>query len=306
MRGAETEYRSTAVSDDRVPVSVVVCARNRAAVIGRCLDSVIAARAAEVIVVDGMSSDRTVEIAAARGARAVSDGGAGLGAARQLGARLARFEQVVFVDTDAAVAADTLEALLEEAQANGYDAIQARLLPLAARPSYWQRGESWRRQLQERPGPASALGCQATLVRRRLVVDVGFDRLFEGAAEDGDFFFRSRAAGAKIAHSATAVAYHEDRRGLAAFVGQRIWHGRGLARMLVRHRGGYTSGAAEQASTVRVGARLNLRYAPFMLVSVAGLSIGMMLEALTIALRPALRMALAQPPEGRGGASAMR
>src|SRR5262249_54089494 len=149
--------------------------RNREGVIARCLESVVAANPAEVIVVDGNSTDRTAEIARAAKVMVVSDQGAGLGAARQLGAQLAANEYVAFVDTDVVICPDTLRALVEEAREHGYDAVQAELRTLSGSPSYWQAAEAWRRKDRQRKGLASVLGCQTTLVRKELLMKVGFD-----------------------------------------------------------------------------------------------------------------------------------
>ena len=150
----------------RVPVTVVICSRNRGSVIGRCLDSVIRANPAEILVVDGNSTDGTVAVAHAKGVRVISDNGAGLGAARQLGAFIARNEYVIFVDTDVVVEPETLQQLYDEACEEGYDALEAELHTLSDHPTYWQEAERWRREVQMRKGIAAVLGCQITLVRR--------------------------------------------------------------------------------------------------------------------------------------------
>jgi glycosyltransferase involved in cell wall biosynthesis len=276
-----------------VPVTVVVCSRNRESVIGRCLDSVLLARPAEIIVVDGNSSDDTVSIARAKGVRVVSDNGMGLGAARQLGAQLARTNYVVFVDTDVVIEPDTLRLLYAEAVAQGYDALQAELRTWSTRPSYWQGAERWRRQVQMRKGIAAVLGCQVTLMRRDLLMAVGFDRAFQGAAEDADFCFRARSAGAVIAHSERAVAFHEDRFTLPQFIGQKIWHGRGLARMLTRYGRDYFNHAAKQVDTSLGATKLNARYVPYVVVSWSCTALGVALESIRIACNPDLRHELA-------------
>ena len=70
-------------------VSVVVPARNAAAWLGECLESIRSQHPYEMIVVDGCSTDDTVEIARDCGATVISDEGRGLPAARMLGARSA-------------------------------------------------------------------------------------------------------------------------------------------------------------------------------------------------------------------------
>lgn len=280
------------VATPKVPVTVVVCARNRGSVIGRCLDSVIVANPSEIIVVDGNSTDETVAVARAKGVTVISDNGAGLGAARQLGASVAKNEYVIFVDTDVVVEPETLRLMLDEAIEENYDALQAELRTLSEAPTYWQGAERWRREVQMRKGVATVLGCQITLVRKALLLTVGFDPAFKGAAEDADFCFRARAAGAVVAHSERAVAYHEDRGSLTDFVEQKIWHGRGLARMIARYGRRYLSRAVEQVDSSVGATKVNARYLPYVFVSWSFTAFGVALEALRIARDPALRQRL--------------
>jgi glycosyltransferase involved in cell wall biosynthesis len=275
-----------------VPVSVVVCVRNRAGVISRCLRSVEQGRPAEVIVVDGGSTDGTADIARRFGARVLDDGGRGLGAARQLGAESAVSDFLVFVDSDTVIAPTTLEDLYGEAVEGGYDGLQARLATLNRPPSYWQWAEDRRRRENELPGPAAAIGCQATLMRRKVVLQTRFDPVFRGAAEDGDFCFRASAGGAKWGHAFRAHAFHDDRASLIAFFLQRIWHGRGLARQILRHRARYASGAKLQAAGARSTVARDLRLVPFYAVSTFGLAIGLALEGLSLALQPTVLRSL--------------
>jgi GT2 family glycosyltransferase len=275
-----------------VPVSVIVCVRNRDQALAHCLRALKTADPAEVIVVDGASTDRTVDVATAAGFRVVSDGGAGLGAARQLGAEVATNPYVAFVDSDVVLEPQTLELLQREAETNGWDAVQARMVGPQDRPSYWQRGEAWRRSVQDQAGIADAIGCLATLIRRDLVLEVGFDPAFSGAAEDGDFFFRARKAGARIAFSSSAVAHHDDRRGFLSFAKQRIWHGRGIARVLIRHRHAFRSSASSHGGSALINALRHPRYMLFMAVSVAFLAIGLAAEAVRIGVDRQLGVAL--------------
>ena len=286
------EKRGQFVPSVKVPVTVVVCARNRGSVIGRCLDSVLIANPSEIIVVDGNSTDETVAVAQAKGVTVISDNGAGLGAARQLGASVAKNEYVIFVDTDVVVEPDTLQTMLDEAIKENYDALQAELRTLSEAPTYWQGAERWRREVQMRKGVAMVLGCQITLVRKTLLLTVGFDPAFKGAAEDADFCFRARAAGAVVAHSERAVAYHEDRGSLTDFVEQKIWHGRGLARMIARYGRRYLSRAAEQVDSSVGATKVNARYLPYVFISWSFTALGVALESVRLARDPALRQRL--------------
>jgi glycosyltransferase involved in cell wall biosynthesis len=283
-----------------VPVSVVVCARNRETVIARCLVSVRSANPSEIIVVDGRSSDRTRQIAAEHGARVVSDGGAGLGAARQQGAEVAREDYIVFVDSDSVVLPDTLQQLYREAVTGSWDALEVRLLPFGADLSYWQRGEAWRRGVQEKTGPAPALGCHVTLIRRQLLLEVGFDKSFTGAGEDSDFYFRAGARGASVGRTDAAIAYHEDRKSFLDFAKQRFWHGRGLGRVIVRHPHTYRRSATAEADSASSGLAVSPRYIPFLAVSIWFLALGVAIETTALMINRRRLSTLRSTPVIRG------
>ena len=287
--------RGQVAHTEHLPITAVICVRNREGSIAECIASVAASRPGRILVVDGNSTDATADIARKAGADVVSDDGAGLGAARRLGAELAETPWIAYVDSDARVTPSTLSALLEVAEADGYDAVQAKLHSTTSDLTYWQRGEIWRRRMQEHPGPAALIGCQATLVRRSLLLSVPFDATFGGAAEDHDWCFRATAAGATLAHADRAIAYHEDRASFAEFVAQRFWYGRGMARLLMRHRR-----LAPQARTASAGTMRTPRYVPFMLTSWAVTALGMAVETAALALNPGVRRRLREgAPSGR-------
>jgi glycosyltransferase involved in cell wall biosynthesis len=99
--------------------SVVIPAYNEEQYLPRLLDSIDVARsnysggpdAVEVIVADNDSSDRTAEIATARGARVVRVAKRRIAAARNGGGHAARGEIVCFIDADSAVHPQTFNAI---------------------------------------------------------------------------------------------------------------------------------------------------------------------------------------------------
>jgi len=125
----------------RVPLTLLVMARNEAHQIGRCLDSVPFAD--EKLVVDSGSSDATREVAAAHGARVVDQPWLGFGPQRIFATTLARNDWILFLDADEelspALAAE-LEAALPALEADGKAG--ARLLrsaPYMGRPMRFYR-----------------------------------------------------------------------------------------------------------------------------------------------------------------------
>lgn len=91
--------------------SVIIPARNAAATIERCLDSIEALqiKPAEIIVVDDASSDETGRLAQCKGARVIrKDRNVGPGLARNAGASMATSDFLAFTDSDCTVPPDWL------------------------------------------------------------------------------------------------------------------------------------------------------------------------------------------------------
>jgi glycosyltransferase involved in cell wall biosynthesis len=97
--------------DRGITISVIIPAYNAARFLPRCLNSVFAQtlKPAEVIVVDDGSTDDTAAVAAALGARVISQANGGISAARNTGIRNASGDWLAFLDADDLWAPEKLE-----------------------------------------------------------------------------------------------------------------------------------------------------------------------------------------------------
>jgi len=151
-----------------LPVSVQVCTLNEETNIGPCLETIRASHPQEIVVIDGGSSDRTVDISIAAGARVLTPGRLGLGPSRQQGWRTTELPYVAFVDADDRLPPTWLKDMLEELQIGGYAALQSRLGVFEPK-TWWAR--AWDRYFAESIRPsadASMVGRPALFDRKAL------------------------------------------------------------------------------------------------------------------------------------------
>lgn len=107
-----------------LPLSGVVITRNEADRIGRCLDS-MRGLCAELLVVDSGSTDDTVAVAAAHGARVVHQDWLGYAAQKTFANTLATHDWLLLLDADEWLSpgtADTIRALFADSRVEQADA----------------------------------------------------------------------------------------------------------------------------------------------------------------------------------------
>jgi len=136
-----------APATDLMEVSVVIPCLNEANSVGACIDKAFRAFAAhnlmgEVIVADNGSTDGSIEIAEARGARVVKVEVQGYGAALQEGIRAARGRFIIMGDADESYDFSEVPQFLEKWR-EGYDVVMG---------NRFQGGIPQRRGLQRHQG----------------------------------------------------------------------------------------------------------------------------------------------------------
>lgn len=212
-------------------LSVVVPVRNAEAMVEDCLASIVRAGPAEIIVVDGLSTDSTVEIARRFPVRILSDEGLGLPVARTLGTAMSKSRWVALIDVDLVVEKGCLEQLLHEFLAGGYVGLQAGLRSESG-TGYWGRAlvNHHRHGFSRR-----WFGLGLTIFERDRLLEIGFDPEFE-SGEDIELRLRLKDHGARVGVSSSTVAAH--RFGDDFSFAKRQWaaDGSGLARV-IRKRG---------------------------------------------------------------------
>lgn len=212
-------------------ITAVVPVRNGAGLLPACLESLTMSGVAEIIVVDGLSTDSSRDIARRYGATVLSDDGLGLPVARLRGVERARTRWVALVDADVVFPSDAMAALFQEYLDGRYGALQAGLQSVSG-PGYWGRALSF----HHRTGRSrNWFGVMATLMERDLIRNIGFDEKFR-SGEDIDLRWRLRRAGYRIGVSRGVFVEHRFAGDDFAFArDQFLMDGEGLGRMSRNH-----------------------------------------------------------------------
>ena len=208
-------------------LTVIVPVRNAAHLIEECLESIAASRPAEIVVVDGNSTDGTVEIARRYTDRIVSDHGRGVAAARMLGAETARTRWVALIDADVVLHEGALADLLDEFRDAGYQALQAGLWSVSG-PGYWGQALVDHHRTGRSRG---WFGVVCTIFEREFLLGHALDQGF-ASGEDIELRWRLERKGAKIGVSTRTVVSHRFHDTFEFAKDQFLMDGRGHGGML--------------------------------------------------------------------------
>jgi len=191
----------------RPPISVVVCVKNEEARLEDCLRSIVANEPAEIIVVDGGSTDATLEIARRYTDRIISSPASNLTLDRQRGIDAAKHDLIAMIDADHRLAPGDLDALYADLERFGLDIVQSQLAS-HQNHGFWDAAEEQSWDLTHNiPGEKTMIGTAPAIFRRRVFDSVRFDDTITSAIDDTDFIYRlSKFPEYKIGIGTTRVA----------------------------------------------------------------------------------------------------
>ena len=220
------------VAKDGLPITVVICTLNEEENIRECIVSVQSNRPSEVIVVDGGSTDRTVEYAKRFPVRIIETS-KGLGHQTQVGIDNATQDYIALIHADDRCADRCLETLMQEMQTAGYWAIKAQTLSLEP-CSYWEKAMDINiRLFMNRVGATKMVGRPAMFSREAFSV-VGNDSFFTFSHEDTDLSRQMELAGLPQGRG-TGIVYRKHLDSMGACFRQWKRYGEGDGRFVYKY-----------------------------------------------------------------------
>ncbi|MCX7970647.1 MAG: glycosyltransferase [Negativicutes bacterium] len=204
-------------------VTVAVCVKNHARDLEHCLPAVRAAGPAELIVVDGCSTDDSRAVAGRYADRVLDDGGRGLAAARCLAVKEAKCSHVLLLGPDFLLPGDFLaDMLAAAAQWRQYAGISSQVRVFRPR-TIWDRGLDGWWQFQRQCGEKQVIGTpclfDSAFLRRHNFADSNI------AADDTELCLRLTRLGYRLA-VVPVVAYDQPGKSWADIRDKFLAYGR--------------------------------------------------------------------------------
>jgi len=215
-------------------VSIVVTVRNEESHLRHLLDSLVPQRhVREVILVDALSTDRTVAVAEGYRGRlplTIVAQACRRGEGRNIGARLATGDLLAFTDGDCIANPFWTERLLE---AWGEDPLKV-VAGQTILTGFWAFTKLHRVELAHRGQDTTWPSCNLAYPKALFDRIGGFDPDFV-TAEDIDLNTRAVQAGAAIVRAPEAIVYARARDSISGFLQQAYWNGYGRKQLTRKH-----------------------------------------------------------------------
>ena len=222
-------------------VSVIVTSRNNEQTIGECLKSIVELDypkdSLEIIVIDAYSTDATAQIAEKYPVKVVSKP-VNAPAAYNYAMKIASYEILAFVDSDARVEREWLRKLVPHLN-------DPKTAGVSGNIETWNAQNPWARsigydiktryaRIKNFTGRVATMNL---LFKRSVLEEVGgFDEGFP-SQYDTELGFRISSKGYRIAFERTATCYHFNRPTLRAYFRQQLQYGRNTVRLYFKHSG---------------------------------------------------------------------
>ena len=233
-------------------VSVVVGIRNEEKFIEECIESLLnldyPKDSYEIIIVDGMSTDKTRDIVQKYPIKLLLNERKNVAAARNLGVKNARGELVAFTDGDCKVDSQWLKTLVREMEDSPEDVVCfggpnlifdtdpvfGRVVGYAQESFLGSGGSAQSKNSTKKHYVGSLPNCNAMYKKAAIQEVGGFDERFV-VGQDGDLNYRIGKKGNKFLYIPNAQVLHHRRGTLKSFSVRMFKYGMWMAELFKKH-----------------------------------------------------------------------
>jgi glycosyltransferase involved in cell wall biosynthesis len=206
--------------------SVVVCVKNEENKITQCLKSVKKNSPDEIIVVDGNSKDRTVELAKNFTKKIYITKNSNLPRDRQYGVNKCKNKIIAMIDADHVLKRNDIFKMINEMKKLNFDALQSQLgiyninslLNYAENESY--------NVIHNKVGQKKMIGVAPAVYNAEIFKKVKFDDYITKTIEDADFIYKLRKAEFKFGIGKVKILQNHN-PSFRSYLKKFLWYGRG-------------------------------------------------------------------------------
>ena len=216
-------------------LSVVVCTLNEEDRIEECLRSITLNEPGEIIVVDGGSKDRTVDIARKYTRTVITTSNSNLTRDRQTGIDAVNKPYIAMIDSDHRLKKGDLQLLLNDIEKYNFDIVQSQLISYR-NMNFWNLAEEHSWFLTHNiPGPRKMIGVAPAVFKTALFEKIKFDDSITKTIDDTDFIYRlSKVSGIRFGIGDTRIKQLHFAT-FNSYVKKFLWYGYGDGEFCLKH-----------------------------------------------------------------------
>ena len=221
------------MQNKKLPLSVTICSLNEEKNISHCIESIIEQNPYEIILIDGSSNDRTVEIAQKYNIKIIIVERKGLAYQRKIAIENSTQKYIAIIDADHRPEKGSFEEMILQLEATGFDGIEAFIYSVK-NEGYWDSSMEQNFILSHNITRETDMIGTPCIYKAEVLKLNNFDPFFTAASDDTDLCYRLTQKGFRIG-ICSAVVRQEHRSSFKGFIKKLIWYGKGDAQFVYKH-----------------------------------------------------------------------
>lgn len=216
-------------------ISVVVCIKNEEQRIEACLRSILSNNPDELIVVDGGSIDKSVELSRIYTSKVIVTHNSNLTRDRQIGINAAKNDYIAMIDADHRLKENDLISLLADLKIFEFDIVQSQLVSFKNNNWFNIAEEQMWALNHNHPGARSMIGVAPAIYKKEIFTLINFDDTITKTIDDTDFAYRlSQLPDIKYGIGRTRIAQLHN-PSFASYMKKFKWYGIGDGEFCLKH-----------------------------------------------------------------------
>jgi glycosyltransferase involved in cell wall biosynthesis len=216
-----------------LPVSVTICTLNEEKNISKCIESMMRQNPYEIILVDGSSNDKTVEIAKKYNVKVIIVDKKGLAYQRKIAVENCSQKYIAIMDADHRPDLGSFEKMIHQLTIAGFDGIEAFIYSVKNK-SFWDWSMEQNFILSHNIVRETDMIGTPCIYKAEVLKLNNFDPFFTASSDDTDLSYRLIKKGFRLG-ICSAIVRQEHRSEMKTFIKKLIWYGKGDAQFVYKH-----------------------------------------------------------------------
>ena len=218
-------------------ISVVLCTLNEEKRIKACLEGIKSNCPSEIIIVDGCSTDNTIELAKEYTYKIIISKNSNLTKDRQIGINNCQCELIAMIDSDHILIPGDLSGLIDDLYRYNLDIVQSGLMAYNLE-GFWviAENQAWMLVHNGPVGVRKMIGTAPSIYKSKIFQEIQFSDNITKTIDDTDFVFRlSKLGNFKVGVGITKIRqlhYSSFKSYLKKF----FWYGKGDGEFIIKHK----------------------------------------------------------------------